>query len=115
MTSRTGNPYRLPTRISFWRNVLRLEARDQCVSAELVEDLVADAHSWVSGTAEHVAAVVWEVLDAREWDDDECLRWSSDAAERFLDQLEQLVDMGKMDQAQLDAHRAAWRAVEVKP
>ena len=115
MSSRTGNPYRLPTRISFWRDVLRLEARGQCVTADETEDLVADAHSWVSGRAEQVAAVVWEVLDAREQGEAECLRASSDAAERFLDQLQQMVDMGKMSQASLDAHRAEWRRVEVRP
>ena len=59
---------------------------------------------------------LWLVLyDAREQGEAECLRASSDAAERFLDQLQQMVDMGKMSQASLDAHRAEWRRVEVRP
>lgn len=104
MTSRTGNPYRLPTRLSFWREFLRETSAagdDGFCWAEEPEDIATDTpHRFAFRSAEEVAAVAYEVADAPgTLTRSEVIDLAASAAENWLLMLDQSVNDGRTSPA----------------
>jgi hypothetical protein len=109
MCSRTGNPYRLPTRLSFWRDLLRDSSANGGWDENEIDLATSVPHLCSFRRAEEVAAVTYELLDARGATRAEALRHAHDAAERWLLILDQRVEAGSIPSDTRDVHREAWR------